>query len=94
MAQIREQVKNLCKLLIKDQKSIFYASDCINRILINRAKTSLYAKDKVFVKLCKESENIEKIYFDENNQLNLPLTTPFIQQKRDADRSSLYKGSL
>ena len=49
---------------------MFYASDSINRILINRAKGSLYAKDKVFVKLYKESENIKKIYFDENNQLN------------------------
>ena len=33
------------------------------------------------VKLYTESENIEEIYFDENNQSNLPLTTPFVQEK-------------
>ena len=48
MAQIIKQVKNLYKFLIKDENSIFYTADHINRTLINRAKTSLYAKDKVF----------------------------------------------
>ena len=33
------------------------------------------------MKLYTESENIEEIYFDENNQSNLPLTTPFVQKK-------------
>ena len=58
--------------------------------MINRAETSLYGKDKVFVKLYKDSENIEEIYLDENNQPILPLTTPFIEKKRDIDRSTLY----
>ena len=49
--------------------------------MINRAKTWLYDKDRVFVKLYTESENIEEIYFDENNQSNLPLTIPFVQEK-------------
>ena len=71
MAQIIKQVKTSCKLLMKNENSVFYAADCINKTLINRAKTSLYAKDKVFVKLCKESENIEEICSDESNQLNL-----------------------
>ena len=44
--------------------------------------TLLYDKDKVFVKLYKESENIEEICFDENNQLNLALTTEFSYEKR------------
>ena len=44
----------------------------------------------------KESENIEEIYSGENNQPNLPLTTPFVQKKRDIDHSTLYsfKGPL
>ena len=44
----------------------------------------------------KESENIEEIYSDENNQPNLPLTTPFVQKKRGIDHSTLYsfKGPL
>ena len=89
MAQIIKQVKNLYKLLIKDENSIFYTADRINRALINRVKASLYAKDKVFVKLYKESESIAEIYFDENNQPNLPLTTPFVQKKRDIDPLTL-----
>ena len=40
--------------------------------------------------MCKETENIEEIYFDENSQPNLTLTNPFIQNKRDIDRSILY----
>ena len=44
--------------------------------------TLLYDKDKVFVKLYKETENIEEICFDENNQLNLALTTEFSYEKR------------
>ena len=90
MAQIIKHVKKLYKSLIKDENSVFYAADRINKKLINRAKTSLYNKDQVFVKLYKESENIEEIYFDENTQPILPLTTPFIEKKRDIDRSTLY----
>ena len=40
--------------------------------------------------MCKESENIEEICFDENNQPNLPLTTPFIQKRRDIGCSTLH----
>ena len=90
MAQITKQVKYLYKSLIKDESSILCAADRINKKLINRAKISLYDKDQVFVKLYKESENIEEIYFDENNQPILPLTTPFIEKKTDIDRSTLY----
>ena len=50
--------------------------------MINRAKTSFYDKDKVFVKLHKESENIEEIYFNENSLLNLRLTIPFYREKK------------
>ena len=90
IAQITKQVKYLYKSLIKDENSIFCAADRINKKLINRAKISLYDKDQVFVKLYKESKNIEEIYFDETNQPILPLTTPFIEKKRDIDRSTLY----
>ena len=82
MAQITKQVKDLSKWLIKDENSVFYAVVRVNKKLINRAETSLCDKDKVFIKLYKESENIEEIYFDENNQSNLPSTTPFVQKKR------------
>ena len=90
MTQIIKQVKNLYNWLITDENSVFYVADQINKKSINRTKTSLYDKGKVFVKLYKESENIEEIYFDENDQPNLLLTTPFVHKKRDIDRSTLY----
>ena len=46
--QIIKHVKNLCKSRIKDENSVFYAADCINKKLINRAKKSLHDKDKDF----------------------------------------------
>ena len=70
-------------MLIKDESNVFYVADRINKKLINRIqKASLYDKDKGFVKLYKKSENIEKVYFDENDQQNLPLTTPFMEKKK------------
>ena len=92
MTKITEikQIKNLFRWLIKDENSIFCTADCINKTLINKAKTSFYSKDKVFVKFYKEAENIEEIYSDENIQPNLPLTTPFVQKKKDINRSNLY----
>ena len=69
-------------MLIKDKNSKFYAADHINIKLINRGKKLIYDKDKVFVKLCKGSENIEELFFDENNEPNVHLTTSFIQKKR------------
>ena len=92
MAQKIKQVKKLYKSLIKDENSVFYAADSISKTLINRARKSLYDKDKVFAKLYKESENIEEIYFDENSQPNLPLKTPFIEKKRDIDFFYSFKG--
>ena len=46
----RKQTKNLFKKLIKDEKSMFYAIDRITRTLLNKARKSLYEKDKVFYK--------------------------------------------
>ena len=80
VAQIIKQVKKLYKCLIKDENSVFYAADCITKNLINIAKASLFDKDKVFVKLSKESENNENRYSDENNQANLPLKQMLIQR--------------
>ena len=65
------KLKNLYKHLIKDENSVFRAADRINKKQSNRVKTSLYDKEKAFIKLYKNSANIEEIYSDENNQLNL-----------------------
>ena len=43
----KKKANNLLKHLIKDEKSIFYAIDVINQNVINKAKKSLYTKDRV-----------------------------------------------
>ena len=53
--------KNLLKKLINDEKSIFYATDRITRMLLNKARKSLYKKDKVFYKYYLDLSNREKI---------------------------------
>ena len=45
-----KQTKKLFKNLIKDEKSMFYVADRINRSLLAKAKTSLYEKEKNFYK--------------------------------------------
>ena len=45
-----KQTKNWFKNLSKMKKSIFYATDRITRTLLNKARKSLYKKDKVFYK--------------------------------------------
>ena len=47
-----KKTKNLYNALVRDQKSVFYATDKINN-LINKARTSTYAKDRVFVTIFK-----------------------------------------
>ena len=59
---------------------MFYAADRVTKKLINIVKTSLFDFDKVFVKLCKESENNKNRCSDENDQPNLPLKHILIQR--------------
>ena len=39
-----KQTKSVFRKLIKDEKSIFYASDRITKTLLNKARKSLYEK--------------------------------------------------
>ena len=45
-----EQTKNFLKKLVKNEKSIFYVENRITRMLFNKARKSLYEKDKAFYK--------------------------------------------
>ena len=45
-----EQTKNSFKKLVKNEKSIFYVENRITRMLFNKARKSLYEKDKAFHK--------------------------------------------
>ena len=77
------QVENLINALREDENSVFYVSDQITKSLINKAKKSPYAKDKVFVNIYNKLE-------DKNFSQSLPLTTPFISQKKNVDKSTIY----
>ena len=81
-----KQAKNLFNSLIKDENSIFYSADKINKNLVAKARRSVYAKDKLYT----EVENKNYLYLDKNIQPNLPLTMPFIEKRKNIDRSMLY----
>ena len=83
-----KQMKNLFKKLITDENSVFFSADRINKTLLNKGRKSSYEKDKVFYKLFNAVENKNTIY--ENNENRVPFYTPFTQQKKNIDRSTLY----
>ena len=76
------------KALQRDNESVFYASEKINNTLIKKAKKSSYQKDKVFLNLLRQLEatnvNIE------SEEVVIPTYTPFTEQTKDIDRSTLY----
>ena len=55
-----QKAKNFYRALINDQKSIFHEADRVMIGLIKKARTSLYPKDKVFVKIYNEIDNNDK----------------------------------
>ena len=87
-----QKANNLYRTLVIDHKSNFYATDRVNKILVKKARTFLYPKDKLFVKIYKEIDNSSS---KKTNIINekLPLNTSFIEKREDVDRSSLYSFS-
>ena len=83
-----KQIKNLFRKLTNDENSAFFSSDRINKTLINKGRKSSYEKDKIFYNLLKNVEN-KNIIYDENEN-RVPFYTPFIPQKGNIDRSTLY----
>ena len=49
--ETKKQLKNLFEKLTKDSNSLFYLIEKINKNLLNKARKSIYEKDKVFYKL-------------------------------------------
>ena len=88
MSSSGSKVENLFNDLREDKESVFYTTDQITRYLINKAKQSRYPKDTVFV------NEISRAGISSNcsssSSSNLPLTTPFILQKGNVDRSTFY----
>ena len=88
MEDEQKQIKNLFKKLINDQNSVFYSSDKITRTLLNKGRKSSYEKDKVFYKIFNLIEDKDIIYDFNTDKPKLPFYTPFVEQKKDIDRSS------
>ena len=86
-----QKALNLYRALINDQKSIFYATDSATKGLIEKARTSLYPNDKIFVKIYHEIDNNDK----KTNIIieKAPLNTTFVEKREDVDRSTLYSFS-
>ena len=79
------RIQNLFRNLQKDPKSIFYAIENLSRTILNKARKSTYDKDKVFVNLYNQLE--DKNFYQNDN---LPLVTPFVNQRSNIDHSSLH----
>ena len=86
MVDEQKQAKNLFKKLVNDQNSVFYSSDKITKTLLNKGRKSSYKKDKVFYRIFNLIEDKDVIY--DTYKPKLPFYTPFIEQKKDIDRSS------
>ena len=82
MEKSEKQAKSVFKKLFTDANSVFYSDEKISKTLLNKARKSFYEKDKVFYKLYAriEDQNIFKV--------KVPFYTPFLEQKKDIDRSS------
>ena len=86
----QKQLKNLFKKLINDQNSVFYSADKINKTLLNKGRRSSYKKDKVFYRIFNVIDQKDVIYDDNDyeNKPRIPFYTPFVEQKKDINRSS------
>ena len=82
-----KRAQNLFRSLQNNPKSVFYTINRSTKLLIKKAKTSFYDKDKVFVNLYGQIE--DKDFFKKENE-TLPLVTPFVDKKTNIEHSTLY----
>ena len=82
----KKQLKNLYKKLTQNENSVLFAVDQINVKILNRVKKSSYDKDQVFYKLFEKLENEKRE--EDLIKPQIPFYTPFIEQRKDIDRSS------
>ena len=73
-----KRAKNLYNALKEDEESIFFSSEKITKQLIKKAKKSKYEKDKVFLSLY---NNIEDVNLQEEEVL-IPTFVPFVDKKK------------
>ena len=84
-----KRAKNLCNALKEDEESIFFSNEKITKQLIKKEKKSRYEKDKVFLSLY---NNIEDVNLQEE-EVVIPAFVPFVDKKKDIDRLTLYSFS-
>ena len=81
----KKQLKNLFRKLVDNENSVLFAVDQLTKRVLDKVKRSSYDKDRVFYKLFKKLENEEK---DSVIEPKVPFYTPFVEQRKDIDRSS------
>ena len=74
------RIQNLFKNLQNNPKSVFYSIRNLSQSILNKARKSIYDKDKSFVNLYNDFE--DKNFYKNNN---LPLAMPFINKRSNID---------
>ena len=77
------------KALQKDEQSIFFANEKLTKQIIKKANRSTYEKDKVFLTLYKNLDNVNI----QAEEVIISSHVPFVEKKSDVDRSTLYSFS-
>ena len=94
----KKQLRNLYKKLTDNQNSVLFAADRLTVRLLRKLKASSYDKDLVFYKLFKklESEAVDDEEEEEDliEEPKVPFYTPFVEQRKDIDRSSALYTSI
>ena len=80
-----ERLKNLYKILKQDEEGVLFANDQLTKQLIKKVKRSRYEKDSVFINLY---DKVKDVNIEEEN--TVPIFTPFVESKRNIDKSTLY----
>ena len=60
----------------------------MSRSLLRKAKRSLHEKDKAFYKYYLDLEDNNVLYESKGPKKSVPFYTPFVEQRKDIDRSS------
>ena len=81
----KKQLRNLYKKLTDNENSVLFAADRLNARLLSKLSKSSYDKDQVFYKLFKRLGS-EPVAESDNEEV--PFYTPFVEQRKDIDRSS------
>lgn len=91
-----KRTKNIFNAINRNSKSIFYAVDRISKNLLHKSRKLFYVKDNILGKLYNELENKNKLFVNDNDNITAPCYTPFVEQKKDINRLTLYsfKGPL